>query len=127
MKKPSMTPSPRFISSSFLCVLLAACGAGSSTNTSDIQVTCQGSSCVAAGIENYKNSSAQVWTYRNTTDSPVTVDVNFSNLAKGQELAYVFGNGYSSTIASVPNPGEASAVDGSFGKTTLGSNKIHSS
>lgn len=118
-----MSPSPRFISSSFLCVLLAACGAGSSTNTADIQITCQGSACVAAGIENYKNTSAQVWTYRNTSDSPVTVNVNFSNLAQGQELAYVFGNGYSSSIASVPSPGEASSVDGSLGKTTPGSSK----
>jgi len=104
-----------------LALLLASCGGGDKTNTADIRVTCLGSACAAGGVESYANGAAQVWTYQNTSDTPVTLDLNFSNLAQGQELAYVFGNGYSADINSLPSPGQPSTADGSAGKTTVGS------
>jgi hypothetical protein len=103
-----------------LALLLASCGGGDKTDTADIRVSCLGSACAAGGVESYANGSAQVWTYQNTGDTPVTLDLNFSNLARGQELAYVFGNGYSADINSLPSLGQPSAADGSAGKTTVG-------
>jgi len=99
--------------------LLVSCG-GLQTDTADIRVSCLGSACSAGQIENFLNTSAQVWTYQNTGDTAVSLDLNFSNLAKGQELAYVFGNGYSATGNALPNMGQASNTDGSAGKTTVG-------
>lgn len=101
----------------FFCVFLVSCGGGGKTNPSDIRVTCQGSACTAGAVSSFINKSAQVWTYQNTSDEPVTIDLNFSNLASGQELSYVFGNGYSSAVNALPNPGQALAEDGSMGKT----------
>lgn len=101
----------------FLGVFLVSCGGGGKTNPSDIRVTCQGSACTAGAVSSFVNKSAQVWTYQNTSDEPVTIDLNFSNLASGQELSYVFGNGYSSAVNALPNPGQALAQDGSLGKT----------
>ena len=80
------------------CLLLASCGGGSGTNTADIRINCLGAGCDASKVENYSNTAAQIWTFSNTSDTPVTVDLNFSNLATGQEVAYVFGNGYLSLI-----------------------------
>ena len=103
----------------FSSALLVSCG-GSQTDTAAIRVSCLGSACSAGQIENFLNTSAQVWTYQNTGDTAVSLDLNFSNLAKGQELAYVFGNGYSATGNALPNMGQASNTDGSAGKTTVG-------
>ena len=103
----------------FTSFFLVACGGGGEkTNTSDINITCQGAACTAGAVSSYINPSAQVWTYQNTSNGPVTIDLNFSNLAAGQELSYVFGNGYSSAVNALPNPGQALAQDGSLGKTT---------
>lgn len=102
-------------------VLIAGCGAGSKTNPADIRITCIGSACPAAGVSSFANTSAQVWTGRNPGDQPIVVDINFSNLASGQELAYVFGNGYSPSSNSLPNVGQPSTADGSAGKATPGS------
>ena len=102
----------------FLSVFLAACGGGGdNTNPSDIRVTCQGSACAAGAVSSYINKSAQVWTYQNTSNQSVTVDLNFSNLAAGQELSYAFGNGYSSAVNALPAAGQTLAQDGSLGKT----------
>lgn len=102
----------------FISVFLVACGeGGDNTNPSDIRVTCQGSACAAGAVSSYINKSAQVWTYQNTSNEPVTIDLNFSNLAAGQELSYVFGNGYSSAVNALPAAGQALAQDGSLGKT----------
>ena len=103
-----------------LALLLASCGGGNKTDTADIRVSCLGSACAAGGVESYTNGTAQVWTYQNTGDTAVTLDLNFSNLARGQELAYVFGNGYSADINFMPSLGQPSAADGSAGKTTVG-------
>ncbi len=115
-----MSRPPKLFLPALLALLLASCGGGDKTDTADIRVSCLGSSCAAGGVESYANGSAQVWTYQNTGDTPVTLDLNFSNLARGQELAYVFGNGYSADINSLPSLGQPSAADGSAGKTTVG-------
>jgi hypothetical protein len=108
----------KLLISIFISVFLVACGGGGdNTNPSDIRVTCQGSACAAGAVSSYINKSAQVWTYQNTSNEPVTIDLNFSNLAAGQELSYVFGNGYSSAVNALPAAGQALAQDGSLGKT----------
>ena len=103
------------------CLVLASCGGAGKTDPTDIRVSCIGSACDSGGVESFTNASAQIWTYQNTGNSAVTLDLNFSNLAAGQELVYVFGNGYGANVASSPNTGQASAADGSAGKTTVGS------
>jgi hypothetical protein len=116
-----MFRSINFFGCAVACILLTSCGGGAKTNTAAIRVSCLGPACSTGGVDSYVNAAAQIWTYQNSSDVPVSLDLNFSNLAKGQELAYVFGNGYSAATDALPSLGQASDADGSAGKTTVGS------
>lgn len=118
-----------------LCVLsflLSACGGGaagtstpalnisyeSSTPSKDIPSDCVAQACDVTGSTTFKDSRALVMAYRNTSDSAVAMDINFTDLRQGQEITYVFSSGQNQDGSYEPTPGNSVYAPGATPSTS---------
>jgi len=84
-----------------------------------IPADCSGTACEVTGSTTYQNASAVVWSYRNNSDQPVTVDIDFNDLSRDQEITYVFSNGTAQEAAYAPATGITVAAGGSLAPTVM--------
>ena len=127
-----MIHSSPLILASLVVLLLAACGGSGKTDPSAVEVRhtvlsssanggCLSTDCSPSSV--FKNPAALVWSYKNESSTPVILDINFRNLMAGQEITYVFGNGFDNNGAILPGAGVADFA-GEAPKTTVGNSTL---
>jgi PKD repeat protein len=66
---------------------------------------CSGTNCAAFSASSYIGSGTGVWQYNNTSDVDVVLDINIAGVSAGKEATFVFTNGGTNKLASLPIAG----------------------
>ncbi len=99
----------------FAALLLAACGGGGGSSAPaapaapaiSLQADCSG--CGAVNSTTYSGSGVGTWSYKNSSNTDLTFNINIDGVSAGKQVTLAFSNGTTQTAVTTPSTGVLAA------------------